>query len=92
MAPVPPRGPADPEPVAALQQSSAPPFVLMGIVRGDDLGIAVLRNNDSMEVKRVRSGDKVAGWTIGEVGTRHVVLHRDAVSVRLQLFQQQKQN
>lgn len=68
-----------------------PPFVLAGVVTGSALTLAMLQNRDTAEIARVRRGDAVLGWTVTEVGSRHVVLERDGRSVRLALFEKKEE-
>jgi general secretion pathway protein N len=74
-------------PTAASQPvSNLPNVELTGIVMGEDVRIAVLRDKSTNELQRLRRGDKIADWVLRELEPRSVVLERGGTSVTLRLF------
>jgi hypothetical protein len=76
-----------PPPPPAEEGPSEPPFELAGIVAGGGAQFAMLRNRDKQTVESARQGAVLEGWTLAEIGARHVVLKQDEHAVRLTLFE-----
>lgn len=85
----PPVAVALPPPVVmpVVPQPAPPPqFSLMGILLGpDNLGVAILRDDTSQELKRLHSGESLAGWTLVDIQRRDVTLERAAQKITLRL-------
>lgn len=78
---------AEPEPDRPQAPPEPPPFDLAGIVVGGESGFALLRNHETEKIEHAKRGDVLAGWTVSEIGQRHVVVSRDDRTVRLALFE-----
>lgn len=73
-----------PEPPPAAQE---PPRVsIVGIVIGEDQRIAILRDEQTGEISRVRSGQALVGWTVTVVDALHISLELDDEQVNHRLF------
>ena len=86
-----------PPPPAPVAVAKAPPLappadqlVLTGIVLGQDTRVAVLRNDLTHEIHRVRRGERVDGWSVEEIELRSVVLSKDGRPMKLELFPDKK--
>jgi hypothetical protein len=82
--------PPDVEEVAVEAESSEAPFELAGIITGEDVAIAVLRNKSNQETQNVRRGQTLENWTLAEIQSQAVVLRRGGTKVRLKLFEEGK--
>jgi general secretion pathway protein N len=88
----PTRRPPPPEPReqprAAVAPSPPPPqrLELIGIVSGNDVGIAVLRALGTNDVRRLRKGESFGEWTLVEIEPKSVLLRRQGQSHRLTIF------
>lgn len=83
-----------PKPVVRVSRPEAPPppppapppsVVLLGIVSTDGEASAAIKQG-SDKVVRVRMGDDVAGWKVGRIEPRRLVLTLDERSVDFALF------
>jgi general secretion pathway protein N len=80
-----------PPPVLVDQGRPAPPpdppnLALLGIVKDLSGGSAIIRSKSSDKVLRVRVGDKVDSWKVGQVEERKLVLSLDGRSTVFTLF------
>jgi general secretion pathway protein N len=71
---------------APVVEDKSLPFQLTGIVLGQDVRVAILRQNGQPEELRLRANEKVADWTLEEIGDRYVILGGRGKRVRLWLF------
>ncbi len=58
-------------------------YVLAGVVIAGDTRIAMLRSRTGAGNLRVRTGDKVAGWTVTAIDSRSVTVIRDGEQRRI---------
>ncbi len=63
----------------------AVPVCLSGIAASPNYTGALIEQADAPGMRRVRQGDKVEDWTVGEIGPRYVVFNRGDETVRLDL-------
>ncbi len=63
----------------------AVPACLAGIAASPGYTGALIQQADTPGMRRVRQGDKVEDWTVGEIGPRYVVFNRGDETVRLDL-------
>jgi general secretion pathway protein N len=78
--------PTSPMPVAVkAAEPERPPLVLVGTIVGADTRIAVVLNQTTMLVSRVREGDEESGWRVRTVLLRSTVMEKDDQSVTLDL-------
>jgi hypothetical protein len=54
-----------------------PIFVLMGAIAGDSEGIAILRDDTTKVVLRLKTGESYFGWTLHAVRGRDIILRKD---------------
>ena len=89
-----PPPPPPPEPERPPPEPKAPPppppeplhFRLVGVVIDTSGGIALLKDEQSGEIHRVRQGEDVQGWTLKSVVARSVELTREDQTAALRLF------
>lgn len=70
---------------AAIEQFRGPPFALVGAIRGEGVGIAILLDASSKGVVRLRTGESHLGWVLQQVERREVTLEKDSVTSVLAL-------
>jgi hypothetical protein len=63
----------------------AVPACLAGIAASTGYTGALIEQADAPGMRRVRQGDRVEDWTVGEIGPRYVVFNRGDETVRLDL-------
>jgi hypothetical protein len=63
----------------------AVPACLSGIAASPGYTGALIEQADAPGMRRVKQGDKVEDWTVGEIGSRYVVFDRGDQTVRLDL-------
>ena len=77
-----------PAPVQAKEEVAAPPpFDLVGSVVGASASYVLLLNRETHEMARLSQGGEAAGWKVGIVSQRSVVLERDGRRVTLSFAQ-----
>jgi hypothetical protein len=84
--------PRTPDPVPILMpvaiksaEPERPPLVLVGTIVSAGTRIAVLLNQTTKLVTRVREGEEESGWRVKTILFRSTVLERDARSVKIEL-------
>ena len=90
LAPVVPSAPSEPAPAAApVAAAPAPPerpqMTLVGTIVGAEARFALLEDETTHVVDRVREGDTESGWRIRAVLERSIVVEKGAQSVTLGL-------
>jgi len=82
-------GPAAAEPVAPAPSPTAAPekprLALVGAVVGDREGIAVLLDETTRAIVRLKTGESHAGWTLRSVRQREATLEKDRETMILAL-------
>lgn len=71
------RPPAPPPAVAAPPPPPPPPpptVVLLGVVMDGDDAHALVRTDPTAKIRRLRIGDEVGGWKVGQIEARKLVL------------------
>ncbi len=58
-------------------QPSQPPFVLLGAIAGEEEDIAILLDQSTKGVVRLRTGEGRSGWVLRSVKGRQATLQRD---------------
>lgn len=76
--PPPPPPPPPPEP-------EKPHFALVGTVIGEPQGIAVVRDQSTSSLVRVRVGEAVSGWRLRSVDERTMIIEKNSQVVTLSL-------
>ncbi len=88
--PPPPPEPERPPPEPKTPPPPPPPeplhFRLVGVVIDKSGGIALLKDEQSGEIHRVRQGEDLQGWTLKSVVARSVELTREDQTTALRLF------
>ncbi len=51
-------------------------FVLLGVIAGNTNALALISAGNDRIVHHVRTGDRIAGWTIAEIAPRQVAIER----------------
>ena len=69
----------------ANEQSRRPLLALVGVIAGDDDGIAIFIDETTKGVLRLRTGESHLGWTLQLVKGREVTLHSDSETIILAL-------
>lgn len=83
-----------PEPAAVAAPAAPPPpppepprLTLIGVIASSNgAGVAVLRDETSREIIRLKPGDSRRGWLLAAVKPRSVVLRKDAQSVEVTIL------
>lgn len=70
---------------AECTPQDAVPACVSGIAASANYTAALIEQSDEPGLRRVRQGDKVDDWTVGEIGPRYVVFNRGEETVRLDL-------
>jgi len=76
----PTRRPPAPPPAAATTAAAPPPpppppnVVLLGVVVDGEDAHAVVRTNTDTKIRRLRVGDEIGGWKVGQIEARKLVL------------------
>jgi general secretion pathway protein N len=74
----PTRRPPAPPPAAAAAPPAPPPpppdVVLLGVVVDGEDAHAVVRTGGDAQIRRVRIGDEIGGWKVGQIEARKLVL------------------
>ena len=82
-------GPPPAVPVAAAAPPPAPPeqphLALVGAIVGESESFAVLLDETTHDVVRLKTGESHAGWVLQSVRTREATLERDRESIVLSL-------
>lgn len=69
--PAPPAQPARVEPTpVVINQPTRPLFTLLGAITGDADGIAILIDDSTKNIMRMKIGETFSGWTLRTVGKR----------------------
>jgi hypothetical protein len=63
----------------------AVPVCVSGVAASASYSAALIEDAGQSGLRKVRRGDKVDDWTVGEIGPRYVVFNRGDQSVRLDL-------
>ena len=74
-----------PAPSDAAAPPPAPPFTRIGAIIGPDFRAAMVQDNATHAVMRLRPGEEASGWRAVEIGARSLVLRRGDQSVALEL-------
>ena len=69
----------------ANEQSRRPHLALVGVIAGDDDGIAIFIDETTKGVLRLRTGESHLGWALQLVKGREVTLHNDSETIILAL-------
>ena len=69
----------------ADEQSRRPLLALVGVIAGDDDGIAIFIDETTKGVLRLRTGESHLGWMLQLVKGREVTLHSDSETIILAL-------
>ena len=69
----------------ADEQSRRPLLALVGVIAGEDDGIAIFIDETTKGVLRLRTGESHLGWTLQLVKGREVTLHSDSETTILAL-------
>ena len=77
--------PEEPE-SAPVQEATAMPFQLTGIVLWPEVRVVILRNKATGEELRLREGDRVDVWTIEQIAPTYLLLKGKTKRVRLRLY------
>jgi hypothetical protein len=84
--------PGTPDPAASVMpvviksaEPERPPLVLVGTIVSAGVRIAVLLNQTTKLVTRLREGEEESGWRVKTILLRSTVLERDARSVKIEL-------
>jgi hypothetical protein len=82
------RPPAPPPIVAAEPPAPTPPpeVALLGIVMDGEEARAVIRTGPTAKVMRVRIGDEVGGWKVGQIESQRLVLVLDGRTATFAIF------
>ncbi|MFN3400651.1 MAG: hypothetical protein ACK4Z4_09970, partial [Ferrovibrio sp.] len=75
---------------AAAQQQTAPvrPFrapILLGIAGAGERRVALIKLPEDKEARRIRIGDSIEGWTVGEIGKDAVTFRNEAAEHEIRL-------
>jgi hypothetical protein len=84
--PVPQPEPEAPEPVVA----EALDVTLIGVLLGDKVRFAILKENGSGKMLRLKEGQSVEDWTLEEVGLREAIVARGEERTTLKLFEEKR--
>lgn len=82
---------AGPPPVQAVAPAPPPPpperprLTLIGAIAGDDGGIAVILDEATRDIIRLRTGENHAGWVLRSVHGREATLEKDRETMLLAL-------
>jgi hypothetical protein len=85
----PTRRPPAPPPVIAAPPPLPPPppdVALLGVVMDGDEARAVVRTGPAAKVLRVRIGDDIGGWKVGQIEARQLVLLLDGRTATFTMF------
>ncbi len=63
----------------------AVPVCVSGVAASASYSAALIEDAGQSGLRKVRRGDKVDDWTVGEIGPRYVVFNRGDQSIRLDL-------
>ena len=72
------------------QPESSVPICLSGVAIAGDYAAALITENGKPGMRRVRKGDIIDDWTVGEIGARYVVFTHAGESVRINLTKDDK--
>jgi general secretion pathway protein N len=81
----PPPPPPPPPPAPPPPPPERPHLALVGVVAGDDEGIAIFVDQTTRDILRLRTGENHAGWTLRSVKPREVTLQKDRETMSLAL-------
>ncbi|HEY2530472.1 MAG TPA: hypothetical protein VGJ20_21495 [Xanthobacteraceae bacterium] len=85
----PTRRPQAPPPVVALPPPPPPPppdVALLGVVMDGEDARAVVRTGPAAKIQRVGIGDDIAGWKVGQIEGRQLVLLLDGRTATFKMF------
>jgi hypothetical protein len=83
----PTRRPPAPPPIAVAAPPPPPPAVtLLGVVMDGEDARAIIRTDVAARVMRVRIGDDVGGWKVGQIEAQRLVLLRDDRTATFTIF------
>ena len=85
----PTRRPPAPPPLVVVAPPPPPPppdVVLLGVVMDGEEARAVIRTGPTAKVTRVRIGDDVGGWKVGQIEAQRLVLLLDERTATFTLF------
>jgi len=70
---------------ATMNQSLQPALSLLGVVSGNEDGVAIFLDATSNSVIRMKLGESHTGWTLQSLGARHAIFQRgrDTATVAL---------
>lgn len=74
-----------PLPTPVATEPSRPLLALVGAIAGEGRGIAILVDETTRAVVRLRTGESYSGWTLREVKGREAVLQKERQSAVLTL-------
>jgi general secretion pathway protein N len=78
--------PPPPPPTPPLPaEPEKPQFTLVGTVTGEPQGIAVVRDQTTSALVRVRAGETISGWSLRSVDSRAMTVEKDRQVVTLTL-------
>jgi general secretion pathway protein N len=72
-------------PAPAAERPSRPPFSLVGAIAGEHDGIAILVDDATKLVVRLKTGESHSGWALRKVSRREVILQRNQETAVLSL-------
>jgi hypothetical protein len=85
----PTRRPPAPPPVVAVAPPPPPPppdVALLGVVMDGEDARAVVRTGPAAKILRVRIGDDIGGWKVGQIEARQLVLLLDGRTATFTMF------